>query len=70
LLNIGTTELILVIAVFFLVALPVIIIIIFAWRANGNRRTSDENLKQCPFCAEKIQAQAIICRFCGKDLSA
>lgn len=39
-------------------------------RSLGSR-TSDSNLdlRTCPHCAEKIQALAVVCRYCGRDVT-
>jgi hypothetical protein len=53
----------------FIVALPHALLLKPDVQAMENEQLG-QGMKKCPYCAELIKEQAIVCRFCGRELGA
>jgi hypothetical protein len=66
--GLGVTEMVLILLVFLLtVGVPILAIVALILFLN-KRRNSNVGMKKCVFCAYSIPIEAVVCRFCGREL--
>ncbi len=67
--NIGASESIFILGLCILLLAPTVItFILVSIRSRQKKQISTERRIRCPYCAEWIQPEAKVCRFCKREI--
>jgi len=65
--RIGIYEMIFIFVICLVLMLPVLITVAIAIRSRKKDPNLQDGLVKCYYCAEKIQPDAKVCRYCGRE---
>lgn len=57
-------------AAMFIIALPAVLLVKTDAAKLEQRQLADGTMKRCPYCAELVKQEAIVCKHCGRELTA